>query len=256
MDIDLGRVRDVIVDNVIGYIDDDFQLSLIDMSKGININASKDIIQNGETVRITGFCNNGSSLDIYRDATKLTTIDLINGVGEYTYTGSGIGKHKFRAKSGSLWSRPYVVLDTVFYDDGYTDTTQWVNGSSTMTVTQKGLKIEASALSTNYPNKKNTDTNAFDWSGKLCVEFKLVDTTDEASQFQVYDGSNLIYGNFDSTWKGTVKFIIDGNKIYPYVNDIPQEPWTGDTLNGNYRVGFRLHEGYNMIFNNFKIYPI
>lgn len=158
-------------------------------------------------------------------------------------------------------SEIYETLDCLFYDKGIlgdsdTHTDQWLNGGSTMTAQSDGTLISATALSTNWANKKGTSSSEFDYTGKVAVEFDLVETTDDYIQVQFYDGANLLYGTVGSNQIGHIKVVLDGNKATPYYNGVKGTDWTGQAMVNPFRVGFRVHANLSMKFKEFKIYPI
>ena len=128
-----------------------------------------------------------------------------------------------------------------------------------MTAQSDGTLISATGFSTNWANKPGTSTSEFDYTGKLSVEFELVETTDSNyAQFQLYDGGNVLVKRFALRERGHWKFIIDGDKAIPYYNGVQQSDLVTDTGNllTTFRIGFRVHTGFKFKFKNFMICSI
>lgn len=216
-----------------GYIDDDFNLYVVDISKGINLEASKDIIQSGDTVKIYGFSDVNNSLDLYKGNTKITTMSLTDGVGFYTYTGVGAGKTSFYVESGSSQSETYTIKDCQFLETGLDNTyaSNWYNYSQfTITNDSSGMNVSSSSQSYLLANKPGTGSSTWastrDWGIGQTVEVDIVSVT------------------------GTVNLICTGNN-----QSITESGHiTVQITQDNSQCGFQIYADSSVKFKNFIIY--
>lgn len=181
-----------------------------------------------------------------------------NGVAVYEYTGSGAGEMDVIAKSGSVVSETYNVLDTIIYDNGFENDYNdncWVTETNVEVIHgADGTTVENKASGTAYRYANDGTVGHYDFTTPVRIEFDFeLLTANVNCQIQMFDAKN----NFFSSWITTTgKYVVDvnENEVTWAINGTAQ---TGKTVTlGNFFFRFMMQSGNKFKYSNFKIYPI
>ena len=237
------------------------------------VDSPNPIGQDGDTIllrgRMYGDDVSGKSIDYYIGNTLIgSSVTNSNGVSFLNYECDGLGVRNVTAKNGSIVSETLSVLDTLFYDDGISDSISnyYINSPTnlTRTVAQDGTGTELENIhqsNTYYDRAIKVDTptpsslsDSKVFTGDLYIEFEKVSQTGTGTgipSFQV-GGFSRFLSNYS---EGIIKFTVEDGKIYRYGTDDTKVD-TGITVTGAYEVGFIVPASAKIKYKNWKIYPI
>lgn len=267
--IDLDKIQD---GATYVSIDDDLNLYIgYDPITDILLTSDKSVIQSGQTATLTSTAKNGNALlegvpiSFYAGNDYLgSAVTNSNGIGTFSYTGTGAGSKQITAKGGSVQSEPYSVLDCIFYDDGVSTphNANWVNdGSLDVSYSDDGTTISSTSTTGSrfYRTKYNNSTDWRDSSANYQIEldFSYVKTTGSASHIGIGNKGidfHILFSSAD-TGSGHLKILVNGNEAKYYFND-ETNPRATTTMIDSKGLYLFVYKNASITFKNLEIYPI
>ena len=190
-----------------------------------------------------------------------------NGVARCPITGQGRGKMQVVAETefddGRIQSETFVVLDTLFYEDGTTGTPNpnWVKNGGNFDVTPStdGITISNNFTWAVYYRANIGDTSTTrDYTLPVCVEFDFLESSDNSKWYlQFDDGSDMnIRGNIIQV-TNDCHVTIRATSTDTFIKvDNGTERALGYVVASPTGIALIMQGGASVKFKNFKIYPI
>ncbi|MCR5027195.1 MAG: hypothetical protein K6A34_07125 [Methanobrevibacter sp.] len=180
-----------------------------------------------------------------------------NGIISYSYTGFGCGKIYIRAQTiieeRTLLQETYEVTDCLVIDVGTNDIWNVIGTNANLTNNTTTRTFTGNQWSYTQLKVNGSVDIAKD---NYCVEFDIVSTTNTSgnayTSFNLRDSaSHNIYLQSNKQYKIEIK-----DKIYYWIDGVAQTPLTHN-ITTTFQLQMVLREAdMNIVFKNFKIYPI
>ena len=190
-----------------------------------------------------------------------------NGKCVIPYTGVGVGRLQMRGQYEEdgrvIQSETFVVLDTLFYEDGTTGTPNpnWVKNGGNFDVTPStdGITISNNFTWAVYYRANLGDTSTTrDYTLPVCVEFDFLESSDNSKWYlQFDDGSDMSIRGDIIQVTNDCHVTIRATSTDTFIKvDNGTERALGYAVASPTGVALRLQGGASLKFKDFKIYPI
>lgn len=179
----------------------------------------------------------------------------------HSYTGVGAGKVDVVAMSGGLQSDPYVIWDTLWFDNGVNgdyNENVIISGSPSISRNADGTTITAQNNEWANYRPSNDGTNFLSYHVPIVVEYDLVNVSTD-SRIEIYNSTSTRtqttfsnYNNPTGHYKHEVgltsqKVYKDGNLIQTTYVDFSEK---------NFRVDVMVWNNKSITFKNMKVYNL
>jgi hypothetical protein len=188
------------------------------------------------------------------------------------YTGTGRGLTDIIASTddsshiseGSLQSETYEVWDTLFYDNGLTESSKWLNYADRLTVTPSSdgttLFRDASSGTGYYIMYNRSASQNIDFTLPFSLEFEIdnISSKTQVGIDFIKNGSdnNKTFNQMNINNGDSVKITFDGETIKVYKNGSSTSTDLSLSLSTPINLAFFVTATNYMTFKNLKMYSI
>ena len=186
------------------------------------------------------------------------------------YVGTGKGEVDFIASTdnpiveGSLQSETYEVWDTLFYDNGLTESSKWLNYTDRLTVTPSSdgttLFRDASSGTGYYIMYNRSASQNIDFTLPFSLEFEIdnISSKTQVGIDFIKNGSdnNKTFNQMNINNGDSVKITFDGETIKVYKNGSSTSTDLSLSLSTPINLAFFVTATNYMTFKNLKMYSI